>query len=167
MLVVLRNWVKQNFNQDTLLFKVKQQWHTRRRLYSCSKRLGFFEMKTMREYHDLYLKPDEFLFADVFEIFRDVCIKYYKLDPAQCFSAPWLTWVACMKKMDVNLELLRDIDMLFMMENGFRASQISKQYSKANNSGWPMWWNKRRHLHSVFGYKQFAWLGNESTAGRC
>ena len=41
-----------------------------------------FQMKTMREYHDLYLKTDAILLADVFENFRKVCKEYYKLDPA-------------------------------------------------------------------------------------
>ncbi|KAK3731186.1 hypothetical protein QZH41_019243 [Actinostola sp. cb2023] len=40
-----------------------------------------FNIQTMREYHDLYLKSDVILLADVFETFRDVCLKNYKLDP--------------------------------------------------------------------------------------
>ena len=44
----------------------------------------------------------------------------YKLDPAHFLSAPGLAWQACLKKTGVELELLADIDMLLMVENGIR-----------------------------------------------
>ena len=44
-------------------------------------------MKTMGDYHDLYLKSDVLLLADVFEEFRRVCLENYDLDPAWYFTA--------------------------------------------------------------------------------
>ena len=93
-------------------------------------------MKSMREYHNLYLMSDVILLADVFETFRDVCMKNYRLDPAHYYTAPGLSWDAMLKKTKVNLELLSDPDMLLMIENGIRGgvSMISKRYAKANNN---------------------------------
>ena len=65
-------------------------------------------MKTMREYHDLYLKSDVLLLADVFENFRSVCLKNYKLDPAWYYTAPGLAWDASLKLSGVELDLLTD-----------------------------------------------------------
>ena len=45
-----------------------------------------------------------------------MCIKVYKLDPAHFLSTPGLAWQACLKKTDVKLELLNDVDMLLMVE---------------------------------------------------
>jgi len=47
-----------------------------------------FEMKSFRKYHDLYLKTDVLLLADVFENFRDICMNNYDLDPAWYYTAP-------------------------------------------------------------------------------
>jgi len=78
---------------------------------------------------------DVVLLADVFENFRDVCLKNYELDPCWYYSAPGLAWDACLKKTEVQLELLSDPDMLLMIEQGIRGgvSMISTRYAKAND----------------------------------
>ena len=40
-----------------------------------------FNIKTMGGYHDLYLKSDMLLLANVFESFRKTCLQHYILDP--------------------------------------------------------------------------------------
>ena len=50
--------------------------------------LNTMEKKTPGCYHDTYLKIDVLLLADVFEIFRDTCLKNYKLDSAHFYTAP-------------------------------------------------------------------------------
>ena len=94
-----------------------------------------FEIKNLGEYHDLYVQCDTFLLADVFENFRNKCIEIYELDPAYFLSAPGLAWQACLKKTKVELELLTDIDMLFMVEKGTKGGifQEIHRYEKANN----------------------------------
>ena len=74
-----------------------------------------FEIKNLGEYHDLYLKSDTLLLADVLENCRKMCPKIYELDPSKFHSAPRLAWQAALKKEEVKLELLTDIDMLLMV----------------------------------------------------
>ena len=68
-----------------------------------------FDLKTMGDYHDLYLKSDILLLADVFEIFRKTCLQYYKLDPCHYFTSPGLSWDAMLKMTNIKLELMTDI----------------------------------------------------------
>ena len=56
-----------------------------------------FNMETMKDYHELYNDSDVLLLADVFENFRDICLKIYGLDPVHYYTAPGLAWDACFK----------------------------------------------------------------------
>ena len=91
--------------------------------------------QTLQDYHDLYLKSDVLLLADVLENFRKTCLKHYKLDPCHYYTAPGLAWDACLKETKQDLQLLKDYDMLMMFEKGIRGgiSHISKRYAEANN----------------------------------
>ena len=92
-------------------------------------------MESLEDYHDLYNQTDVLLLADVFENFRNICCKNYKLDPVHYFTAPGLAWDAALKVTEVELELLSDMDMLLMVEKGIRGgvSMISNRYGKSNN----------------------------------
>ena len=57
-----------------------------------------FEIKNLREYHDLYIQRDTLLLADVFENFINMCLKIYERDPPKFLSAPGLAWQATLKK---------------------------------------------------------------------
>ena len=94
-----------------------------------------FSIKTMGEYHDLYLKSDVLLLTDVFEGFRKTCLQYYKLDPCHYFTSPSLSWDAMLKMTDIKLELMTNVDMFQFIERGMRGgvSYIANRYGKANN----------------------------------
>ena len=80
----------------------------------------------------MYVQSDTLLLADAFENFRNMCIKVYELDPAHFLSAPGL---ACLKKTEVKLELLTDVDLLLMAEKGIRGGicHAMHRYAKASN----------------------------------
>jgi len=96
-----------------------------------------FNMKNLGEYHDLYLKTDVLLLADVFENFRTTCISSYKLDPAHYFTLPGFAWDACLRMTGAKLDVFseKEKDMYLMTERGIRGgiSVIPHRYSKANN----------------------------------
>ena len=62
-----------------------------------------FKLKNLGESHDLYVQSDTLLLTDVFENFRNMCIKVYELDPAHLLSLPGLAWLASLKKAKVEL----------------------------------------------------------------
>ncbi|XP_057299328.1 uncharacterized protein LOC130629953 [Hydractinia symbiolongicarpus] len=93
-----------------------------------------FELKTMRDYHDLYLKSDVILLADIFENFRSTCLEYYKLGPCHYYTSLELSWDSMLKMTKVELELMTDVDMFLFIEKGLRGvSYIANRYRKANN----------------------------------
>ena len=81
------------------------------------------------------VQSDTLLLADVFENFRRKCIEIYEFDPSHFLSAPGLTWQACLKKTEVELELLTNTDMLLMVEKGIQSGicHAIHRYAKANN----------------------------------
>ena len=91
--------------------------------------------RNLGDYHDLYVQSDTLLLADVFENFRNKCIKIYELDPAHFLSATRLAWKACLKRTEIMLELLTDVDMLLMVKNGIKGEicHATHRYAKANN----------------------------------
>ena len=94
------------------------------------------ECRYFGDYHDAYLQIDVYLLADVFELFRTVCISVYRLDPAYFYSAPNLSWDAMLVTTEVQLSLLDDIDMLLFCEKAIRGGLNgvgALRHFKANN----------------------------------
>ena len=45
-----------------------------------------FRILNLGEYHDLYLRTDVVLLANVYKAFRDTCLQHYKLDPVHFYT---------------------------------------------------------------------------------
>ncbi len=104
--------------------------------YAHAKKVWYaFNCKTMRDYHDLYLKTDVLLLTDIMSEFRGMCKKVYDLEALHFYTAPGLAWNAMLKITKVELDLILDPDMYLMVESGIRGgiSSIMKRYAKANH----------------------------------
>ena len=111
-----------------------------------------FKSENLGDYHDLYVQSNTLLLADVFNNFRDMCIKEYELDPAHFLSLPGLAWQACSKKTNIELELLTDYDMLLMVEEVIRGGICHSihRYAKANNK-----YMKNYNINEKSSYVQY------------
>ena len=128
-----------------------------------------FGIHNLGDYHDLYLRTDVVLLANVYEAFRDTCLKHYKLDPVHFYTSPGLDWKACLKCTGIKLELLTDPDMLLMFEQGIRGgiTQTVRKYASANNKYMGDKFNPNEdttYLQYLPRHEQFVWLGNVTTS---
>ena len=94
-----------------------------------------FQLQTLGDYHDLYLKTDTLVLADVFETFRSTCLQQYRLDACHYFSSPGLSWDAMLKMTNVKLELMTDRSMHDIIDKGIKGGMccISHKHAVANN----------------------------------
>ena len=140
------------------------------------------KLEILGDYHDLYVQSDTLLLADVFNNFRDMCLKEYELDPAHFLSLPGLAWQTCLKKINIELELLTDCDMLLMVKEGIRGGicQSIHRYAKANNKSMNNYNNNEDSSYiqyldanNLYGSAMskklpvngFKWIDNNETAG--
>lgn len=94
-----------------------------------------FELKNLGEYTDIYVVNDVLMLVDVFETFRETCLKHYKLDPCWYYTAPGLAWDAMLKITKAKLQTIQNYDMYLFIEKGIRGGMVNaiKRYAKANN----------------------------------
>ena len=99
---------------------------------TCNKIWNEFNMKSVGDYHDHYLKKDVLLLADVFEKFIGTCLKFYKLDPCHYFSSPGFSWDAMLKRTGLKFKKISNNDMYLFIQKGLRGG-ISYINEKLDN----------------------------------
>ena len=124
-----------------------------------------FGCRNLGNYHDAYLWTDVLILIDVFEQFRQVCVKVYKLDPVHFFSAPNLSWDAMLITTRVDLGLLSDIDMLLFFERRVRGGINGNgklRYFRANNRDLDVFDESKANVYGAFfvaGSSSWSWAG--------
>ena len=143
-----------------------------------------FKINTMGDNHDLYLKTDVLLLADVFEKFINTCLDYYGLDPCHYFSSAGLSWDAILKMTKIELDLISDSDMHLFIEKGMRGgiSYIAKRHSKANNIYMECYDSSKENIYIIYHdatnlygwemsqylpYNGFKWLNQKEISDFC
>ena len=128
-----------------------------------------FKLNNLGDYHDLCVQSDTLLLADVFENFRDMCLKEYELDPAHFLSLPGLAWQACLKKTNIELELLTDYDMLLTVEERIRSGICHSihRYAIANNKYMKNYNNNEEssYIQYLDGNNLYGWAMSKKLPG--
>ena len=109
-----------------------------------------FKLENVGDYHDLYVQSDTLLLTDVFNNFRDMCIKEYQLDPAHFLSLPLRGGICD------SIHLYAKANNKYMKNYNSNEESSYIQYLDANNLyGWAM--SKKLPVNG------FKWLDNDKT----
>ena len=125
---------REHFNSKLMLSKLNDdEWAHVQNV------INKFDIKTLLEWHDLYLKIDVYGLADVFEYYRELAFQTYAIEPAHYIGLPSFTWDAGLKFTDIKLENITDPDIYMFFEKMKRGgiSVISQRHAKANNKYLP------------------------------
>ena len=94
-----------------------------------------FLLKNVALYHDLYLKSNALLLADVSKNFRKMCLRNLSIRSCKIYFGPRISLErSFIKRIKVELELLTDIDLLLMVQKGIRVGicHSINRYAKVN-----------------------------------
>ena len=128
-----------------------QKKHISDKDYAHAKKIwNVWDMKTIGDYHNLYVQADTAQLSDVFESFRSTCLKVYYLDPEYFVSTSSLLFQAMLKVTKAEIETFTDIDMILMTEKGIRGglTQVVEKHAVANN----------KYLHDYDSTKESVFL---------
>ena len=94
-----------------------------------------FDCRNIGDYHDIYLRTDVLLLADVFENFRKTAMATYGLDPAHYYTLPGYSWDALLKCTNIELDQITEANMYLFIEKGLRGgiSMVSHRHAQANH----------------------------------
>ena len=77
-------------------------------------------MKNMIDYHNLYIRCDVLLLADVFEKFKNKCLLNHGFYPSHYLSATALSCDAMLSMTKFEVDLISDVHIYLPFENGVR-----------------------------------------------
>ena len=123
-----------------------------------------FGIRNMGEYHDLCLRTDVVLIANVFKSFRRVYLENYGLDPSHFYTAPGLAWKACLKKTGIRLELLLDPNMLLMLREESEV-ELPNLFTDRLLQTIPTWFLSMIKVNQLSTYN--IWTQTTYMSGRC
>ena len=111
-------------------------------------------MKTIKDYHNLYLKCDVLLLADVFEKFRNNSLNNYGLCPSQCLKTPRLKWNVILKKKKAVFELILDPGMYIFFKKLTRGgvTYVCNGHSKSSLKYLKSYNPKQELTHIIYLY---------------
>ena len=121
-ILLLRNGVYEymdnceKFNETTFYSNLNMEDITNADYMHAKRVCKDFKIKNLGEYYDLYLTSDTLLLVDIFENFRNMCLKIHHWNPVKFLSAPRLAWQTALKKTEVQLELSTDNEVILMVE---------------------------------------------------
>ena len=80
----------------------------------------------MKDYHNHYVTG----LTDVFENFRDMALREYKLDPAHSWTVPGFAWNCALKISKAELELITGPETFLFFENSIRGGPYRANFRK-------------------------------------
>jgi hypothetical protein len=94
-----------------------------------------FQLRSLGDLHDHYIRCDVLQLADVWASFRRNCRRVDGLDPNHYFTLPQLAWDSALLKSGAELDLIDDVDLHQMIESGIRGgvSVVNKRFAEADN----------------------------------
>ncbi|KAE9522671.1 hypothetical protein AGLY_016944 [Aphis glycines] len=122
--------------------------------YSHAKKIWkVFNIKTLGEYSDLYLKTDVAILTDVFENFRDLCLSTLSLDPAHYMTAPGFAFDCMLKYTKVKLEKLTDYNMLLYFESSIKGVSVNQLKDMLKQT-----YQTLKSMLTELPFKDFEWV---------
>ena len=126
-----------NAGKEAYFKKSKNKIHDQDETDRTNEIIKLFNIKNGRELTELYCKADVILLADIFEKFIIVSKTEFGINPLYHISLPGTTWSNGLKYTKIELELIKNVDLFQMFENGIRggiSGIFGDRYCESDNN---------------------------------
>ena len=109
-----------------------------------------FGCHNLGEFLEIYLESDVLMLTDIFENFRNECLKNFHLDPVNFVSTPSLSYHAMLLLSKVVFESIPNMETFYFLLRAKRGglSQVTTRYAKVKNT-------KSKALQKYFNDPEF------------